>query len=322
MQPGSDTTTSAPSGQSGQRSVSLAALLRALGITGFLCFGVLTFGGIALLRHLANYSLHVLQTIPQSSERLIEILKLLTLALQLVVWIPLVPILLIAVFLPLRVAWIHGCVRWSVIIDEAEFAIKSTLFIIQLTWRQVLFLFVPVIGILLLLYQLTLAEQPREILLLFQAAAIGFGGAMLWQAAAPLCAAPIAMLTGCAPLAAVQECAMVIRGAHRVRILCGVVVVSSVTTALLLAITSYNPTPIELWIIFALAAVPYWILWIAVARTCLCATIEYIERLSALQQQALTYTEIEPGQQGIVSTLANGQPVTIQIQNLHVDPRR
>ncbi|NDC39009.1 MAG: hypothetical protein EBZ48_13320 [Proteobacteria bacterium] len=304
-----------------EHDVPLRVLLSGLGVLGPLFFVGLILGGAAILLHLQEYALSVL--LPYTEETRADNFKdTLALVVRSITWLPMLPILLVAVFLPVRLAWVHGRVRCGDLLENTRDAFTRCIHTLQYTWRQILFLLIPLLGIVVLLHELQQANQPQQLLIFMQLAAAGFGAAALWQITAVICAAPIAILAQSEPLSASQHAQAAIRGKRRVEILSGLLLLIGLVLAVHYLVTSNTFSYWRAGAVYASALIPGWIVLIAIARSCLLGTVRYLEKLQQIEQQAVASHAVQMNLNGMTTTLPNGQPVTIHIEHLHVDPRR
>lgn len=304
-----------------QRS-SLQNLLRGQGATGLVFFCLLVAGAGAFLWYLGNYACETFSAYADRSANNFKASETIIASTRVIVLLPLVPTILVAVFLPLRLAWIHGRVTWAALIDEVGDAFHRALYTLQFTWRQLLLMSIPLIALAIFVHELELAHQAIEIVVFVQIAATGFGLAILWQAVAALCAAPIAILAQSEPFTAARESGLIVRGSHRLHILCSLFLIIGLAFTAEYLTATLSLVPEELWGIRAVAVILLWVLLTNIGRHCLIATVAYLERIQLIEQQVVADHAAQMNINGITTTLPNGQPVTIHIQHLHVDPRK
>ena len=302
---------SSGSTQSTGRS-GIALMVTNLGVQGILFSTLLTFGAGWLLVQLQNYMLDVvLRSVnhPGVSARLIEVITTLTCVAS---WVPLVPVLLVALFLPVRLAWIHGRVPFGKLLAETGESIGFGFTTLHVVWRRLFIALLPLLGIGILVNELLISHQSMQLVqILIGASSVG-ALFVLWRAAGIVSAAPIAILSHCSPMAAAAECELIMKGAQRLKLLL-LMVLECGCLAGLGALNYYAAALSPLGYKAATIGVLLlaWFLGILSALVCLRALVIYYHEKQAMKETLQQAQTVYP------TAIIRGQKVAVQ-----VDPRQ
>ncbi len=296
--------------------------LRAVGFTGALISIVTIAVTAAFIGFVSAKLLGYMEPvfkIPSFPRKTVPFVKL---GITYALWLPIIPVVLASAFLPVRLAWIHGRVRIGDFFDGFGDAFSRSIYTLKLTIRQLIIASLPFIGITALLNQGDEISADPQLIKFLAVLAVAIFGYIIWQAAAIICAVPIAIVSQCTAYAAATETRHVIRARHRLIIFALLIALSAcIFGGMVVRLQRWDSWQIEAAMV-AIGAV-VWVLVTCFGVVCIDASIAYL-KIKANEPKSPEATQFNPAAAipgGIQAVLPNGQPVTIHIQNLNVPPR-
>ena len=131
---------------------------------------------------------------------------------RLILWIPIVPIVLAACLVPVRLVWIYGHVTMPDAVSQTIEGLRVACVMVYLAMLRLVYVIVPLAAMFFLYYHMQDQGQSKHFLNMYIAMCAILSIPIIMRGTPIICAVPMAIVSSCPPMFAVQQSQFVIEG--------------------------------------------------------------------------------------------------------------
>ena len=187
-------------------------LWKAAGLSGLLYVAVIIAAGLFIHQRVEIFATNELFLfLKETSVTKHGTETLLTIA-RFILWLPVVPVILAALLIPIRIVWIFGKMSLPLALSQSMAGMRTAIVMLYLGSRRLGYVLIPMVAMIFFYFHIVSEGQNAHFINIYLAVCGVLAIPIIWRAAPIIFAVPMAIISQCHPLFALDHGRYILEG--------------------------------------------------------------------------------------------------------------